>query len=90
MPSASVLPSLFGPKCDVRSRVRLQTFSRLRLMGITEPVSQQEWGHKILTVSWSAVGHVELVGLSLSGVRERAWGAFPGKLEVNPCWVNFE
>ena len=80
MPSASVLPSLFGPTCIQRSRVRLQALSRLRLTGATEAERLQEWGRKLLTVSWRTVGHVELVGLSLSGVREGVCDALPDKL----------
>ena len=79
-PTASVIASLVGPTCDVRSRVWLQALSRLRLTGATEPERLQEWEHKMPTVSWGVVGYVELVGLSLSGVRTGAWGALPGKL----------
>ena len=64
----------------MRSRVRAQALSRLGLTGAREAERLQEWGQKMMTVSWSTVGHVELVGLSLSGVREGACGALSGKL----------
>ena len=80
-PSASILPSLFGPTCTLRSRVRPQPFSRLRLTGTTEAERLQEWGRKILTVSWRTVGHSGPVACHLSGERRMgACDALPDKL----------
>ena len=48
--------------------MRLQTLSRSGAAVVRGVVSQQEWEQKMPTVPGCTVEHVELAGLSLSGV----------------------